>query len=143
MGRLIWLIAAAALLCGCRTQKVASESLTADTVMVRDTLYGRDSAAVVKAERLSEKMLVKDSTVVTVDAAGKVVRLERYSSVLKDRDRHVSRDSARAVTEKTGRHVSEAARKEAPGNKGWSEAAVVAAMAALCCLVIYSGRKRS
>lgn len=98
MGRLIWLIAAAALLCGCRTQKVASESLTADTVMVRDTLYGRDSAAVVKAERLSEKMLVKDSTVVTVDAAGKVVRLERYSSVLKDRDRHVSRDSARAVT---------------------------------------------
>lgn len=148
MGRLIWLIAAATLLCGCRTQKVASESLTVDTVMVRDTLYGRDSAAVVKAERLSEKMLVKDSTVVTVDAAGKVVRLERYSSVLKDRDRHVSRDSARAVTsgratEKTGRHVSEAARKEAPGNKGWSEAAVVAGMAALCCLVIYSGRKRS
>ena len=46
MGRLIWLIAAAALLCGCRTQKVASESLTADTVMVRDTLYGRDSGAV-------------------------------------------------------------------------------------------------
>ena len=148
MGRLIWLIAAAALLCGCRTQRVASESLTADTVIVRDTLYGRDSAVVVRSETLSEKTLVKDSTVVTVDAAGNVVRLELYSRVLRDRDRRASRDSARAVTsmratEKTGRHVSEAARKEAAGNKGWSEAAVVAAMAALCCLVIYSGRKRS
>ena len=142
------LIAAAALLCGCRTQRVASESLTADTVIVRDTLYGRDSTDVVRSETLSEKTLVKDSTVVTVDAAGKVVRLELYSRVLRDRDRRVSRDSARAVTsmratEKTGRHVSEAARKETSGNKGWSEAAVVAAMAALCCLVIYSGRKRS
>ena len=147
MGRLILLIAAAALLCGCRTQRVASESLTADTVIVRDTLYGRDSTDVVRSETLSEKTLVKDSTVVTVDAAGKVVRLELYSRVLRDRDRRVSRDSARAVTsmratEKTDRHVSEAARKEASGNKGWSEAAVVAAMAALCCLVIYSGRKR-
>lgn len=148
MGRLIWLIAAAVLLCGCRTLRVASESLVTDSVRTHDTLAVRDSTVVVRAERLSEMVLVKDSTVMTVDTAGNVVRLERYSSVLRDRDRRASRDSAGAVTsrratEKTGRHVSEAARTEAPGNKGWSEAAVVAAMAVLCCLVIYLGRKRS
>ena len=127
---------------------MTSEGRVSDTLIIRDTLTVHDSMVVAKREMVTTTVRIKDSTVLVVDTTGRIVRSERY--MLSDRDNNVtvSRDSARSSargnkTSIRNAQQSDSMRVERTRKRNWREIAVVFIISVVCCLVIYTGRKKS
>lgn len=90
MKHILWLLVVA-LMASCATTRKTSEShesrVVKDSVAVRDSIVTRDSVVIRYETR------VKDSTVLTIDQAGNVVKSEHWRNT--ERNREQSHDTAR------------------------------------------------